>query len=82
MIKICEFSNEHNVKYNPDKTVCMLFSKKEQNNIDRSPDGKCLGWVNNVKYLGNYLDCDMSEKTEVRMKRSDLVIELIIPSQH
>ena len=51
----------------------MLFSKKEQNNIDISLDGKHLAWVKTVKYLGNYLDCDMSEKTDVRMKRSDLV---------
>ena len=35
--------------------------------------GKSLSWAKNVKYLGNYLDCDMSEKTDVRMKRSDLV---------
>ena len=34
MIKICEeFSNEYNVKYNPDKTVCMLFRTKQHKYI-------------------------------------------------
>ena len=74
MIKICEeFSNEYNVKYNPDKTVCLLFSKKDQPGVNVVLNGQNVSWVNNVKHLGNFLDCDMSEKTEVRMKRSDLV---------
>lgn len=74
MIKVCEdFSNEYNVKYNPDKTVCMLFSKKDQPDFNVALNGKRLSWVKNTKYLGNYLDSDMTEKTDVRMKRSDMV---------
>ena len=74
MIEECEkFGNEYNVKYNPDKTMCMHFSKKSNDNLVVKMNGKRLSWVKNIKYLGNYLDCDMSEKTDVRMKRSDLV---------
>ena len=73
MLEVCEeFSAEYSVKYNPDKTVCMVFSKKHHviNNV--SLNDKTLSWVKNVKHLGNYLDSDMSETTEIRMKRSDL----------
>ena len=73
LLNVCEeFSNEYDVKYNPDKTVCMLFSKKQHVVDNVKLNGKALMWVKNVKHLGNYLDSDMTETTEIRMKRSDL----------
>lgn len=75
MLRVCEeFSREYNVQYNSDKTVCMQFTRKQLVcDYDVQLNGQNLSWVKYVKHLGNYLDCDMSEKTEIRMKRSDLV---------
>ncbi len=74
MISICErFGHEYSMEYNPKKTVCVLFSKKKKKTPEVRLNGVPLQWVDNVKHLGNYLDSDLKEMTEVRMKRSDLV---------
>ena len=74
MLKTCEiFSAEYGVKYNPTKSVCMVFSKKKYDIQGVVLNGDVLKWVDHAKHLGNFLDCDMSECTEIRMKRGDLV---------
>ena len=75
MVKICdEFGDEYSVAYNPTKTVCVLFSKKKKKKTpDISLNGVKLKWVDSVKHLGNYIDSDLRERTEIRRKRSDLV---------
>ncbi len=35
--------------------------------------GKDLQWVDTVNYLGNFLDSNMKEKTEVVMKKGDFI---------
>ena len=73
MLSICEdFSREYSIRFNPTKSVCMVFSKKKYDIQNIKLNGNVLTWVNSVKYLGNHLDCDMSESTEIRMKKSDL----------
>ena len=74
MLKICEdFADEYSVKYNAEKTVCVLFSKKDVCKPSVKLCGKELDWVQSVKHLGNYLEENMSESTEIRKKKQDLV---------
>jgi hypothetical protein len=74
MLKICEdFAKEYSVEYNAKKTVCVLFSKKNVRKTSVKLCGKELEWVQSVKHLGNYLDENMSESTEIRRKKHDLV---------
>jgi hypothetical protein len=75
MLHTCEKFGEHfSVKYNPTKTVCVLFSKG--NKISEPAvylSGSKLCWVKEVKHLGNYLNCNLSENKEVRVKKGDLI---------
>ena len=75
MIHICEeFGREYSMEYNPKKTVCVLFSRKRKKTLPVIMlNGTQLQWCDHVKHLGNYVDCDLKETTEIRMKRSDLV---------
>ena len=74
MLDVCEkFSTDFSVKYNPQKTVCMLFSRKRVTTPVIKLCNEELKWVSAVKHLGSHLDCNMSEHTEIRMKKSDMV---------
>ena len=75
MINTCEeFGKEFSVIYNPSKTVCVLFSRTK--NLVKPIvhlNGKELAWVNDVKHLGNYLECGLREAKKIRVKKSDLI---------
>ena len=75
MIEICEdFGKEFSVKYNPTKTVCVLFTN--DNNIQKPLiriDGIELSWVDEVKHLGNYLHYRLCESKEINAKKGDLI---------
>lgn len=74
MLQICQkFAEEYSVKYNGDKTVCMIFSKKDIEKPIVELCGIKLKWVQSVKHLGTYLDSNMSEITEIFKKKHDLV---------
>ena len=73
MMKICgEFGKEYGVKYNPTKTVCVRFSKKEGSAPEIHLSGTPLKWVKSVKDLG-IVDSDLRETTEIRHTRGDLI---------
>ncbi len=73
--EVCdEFDEEYGVQYNPIKTVCILYSKKDTGEKPRIElCGTALQWVDMVKHLGNYLDANMKEETEIRRKKGDLI---------
>lgn len=74
MLLICEeFGAEYGVEYNPVKTVCMVFSRKERPKPCVKLNGTELKWVESVKDLGNIMDANMSEKSDVKRKKGDLV---------
>ena len=75
MLKICEkFGETYSVTYNPSKTVCVLFSRRQ---IAEKPvvymKGIQLEWKDEVKHLGNCLTYNLRECAEIRMKKSDLI---------
>ena len=74
MMKIGEeFGKEYGVEYNPTKTVCIRFSKKEGPTPEIHLSGTPLKWVKSVKDLGIFVDSDLRETTEIRHKRGDLI---------
>ena len=77
LVKICEqYAREFGMTYNAEKSVCILFSRDKHLNRTLPEvrlEGKGLSWQKNVKHLGNYLSCDLSEAKDFTMKRSDLI---------
>ncbi len=66
-----EFGIEYGVQYNPTKKVCILYVRKTPKEISLS--GTEFKLVDTVKHLGNYLDANTREHTEVLRKKGDLV---------
>ena len=76
MLNICErFGIEYHITYNPTKTECILFSKRQNvcsfnlklNNVQ-------LSWrFNRVRHLGMFLTYDLSDDYDVRRKRGDFI---------
>ncbi len=53
---------------------CILYSKKDTGQTPRIElCVTALQWVDTVKHLGNYLDANMKEETEIRRKKGDLM---------
>ena len=73
VLKTCEsFGSEYDIQYNATKTVCMLFSLRKVQPPVVSLNGIALQWVDSFRHLGNYIDSNLSECTEVNKKKSDL----------
>ena len=74
MLEICErFGQTYGVKYNPTKTVCILYAKQQPRHKPRMKlCGHELVWVNSVKHLGHVITCNLSENVDIRSKKCDL----------
>jgi hypothetical protein len=70
MLDICtQYGIEYDVMFNPKKTRCLKFSRQKMNiDINVKLCGQPLVWVDTIKYLGNWLTSDLSEKTEIEKK--------------
>jgi hypothetical protein len=72
MLNVCEiYGDVFDVKFNAKKTKCMKFSKCGTNfinNIDIRLCGQKLTWVDEFKYLGNWITPDLSENLEITRK--------------
>jgi hypothetical protein len=74
LITACEqFGNEFNMSYNPKKSFCVQFSRKNKTFCDLYLDGNKLDWLPEAKHLGNYISSTLTEYKEVSMKKSDLI---------
>ena len=72
MVDICTtFAKEFDIKFNPDKSVCLAFTKYQLGTRDYNItiDGKKLKWQNNVLYLGNYLNSDLNDDMDIHKKK-------------
>lgn len=74
MVKECElFAEDRDLTFNSQKSVCMKFTKKQKDVVARIRlSGSELKWEKNVKYLGNFISCNLGEEMEVNRKRGDL----------
>lgn len=85
LLTVCEeYGAEYGMSYNPTKSHCVLFSKKKRNPPDLMLNGQLLRWEKQAKHLGNVIACDLSEKADGRLKKSDLVgrVNVIVGSLH
>ena len=83
MVNTCQkFTKKKNLKFstNPDaaksKTKCIVFSKKAKDLKNVSPillNGDPLPWVQQVKHLGNVMQCDNSMKIDCTLKRGKFI---------
>lgn len=72
MLNVCEkYGNVFYVNFNAKKTKCMRFSKcnyYSMNDVNVSLCDQRLSWVNEFKYLGNWVTTDLSEDIEINHK--------------
>ena len=83
MVHIAEkFMRGKNLKFSTNvdpvksKTKCIIFSKKNKDLRDVAPillNGDPLPWVQQVKHLGNVLQCDNSMRVDCSLKRGKFI---------
>ena len=91
MVDICDrFATDRNLKFSTNvdpsksKTKCIVFSKKQKERQNVAPvllNGDPLPWVEEVKHLGNLLECDNSMKRDITVKRAKFIGKLNSLSQ-
>ena len=69
-----EFAYEHDVVFNPKKTVCMLFGCKTiPNDIDIYLGREKLRWVDSFKHLGKIVTPDLWDDLDIQLKRGNFL---------
>ena len=83
--KCSDFMKQKKLKFstnaNPiqSKTKCVIFSRKAIDRLNVGPvklNGDDLPWVDEVKHLGNLLECNNSMKRDIAIKRGKFIDEL------
>jgi len=75
MLRTCEeYCDYYRLQFNATKSACVCFSRKRAS----VPPSLCLAgvsmkWTEEVKHLGNIINCDLNEQNEINVKRGDLV---------
>jgi len=74
MLSICQqFGEEFGVKYNPTKSVAMCVSRRPRLLPNVIMGDQPIKWVSVIKHLGNCIQSDLKESTEIASKRSDFI---------
>ena len=66
----CEYAKEYDITFNPTKTVCIKYGDKVELNEHVVMNGNIIEWVDNVRYLGNFVDATLSDSVDCRYNRS------------
>ena len=83
--KCSDFMKQKKLKFstnaNPiqSKTKCVIFSRKAIDRLNVGPvklNGDDLPWVDEVKHLGNLLECNNSMKRDIAIKRGKFIGKL------
>ena len=70
MINTCEdFGVEYSIKFNSSKTECIKFGSNYSTHGNVYMDNKKLVWSQKVKHLGNILSCDLSDDSDIKVKK-------------
>lgn len=74
MIRVCErVSGELDIQFNSKKTVCVAFNAGRRiPTSSLSLANSALEWSQVVRHLGNFLESNLSEATEIQKKRGAL----------
>ena len=70
MLDICsEFGKEYDMKYNPVKTECIRFGRRNlDTDFSITLNAQRLKWVKEIKHLGNYIMYNLDETLEISKK--------------
>ena len=70
MINLCEnFGKEYSIKLNETKTECIRLGKNFNVTGNVCIGGKNLDWKKKVKHLGNIVNSDLTDVSDVNVKR-------------
>ena len=75
MVRTCEKTcRQLDIEFNASKSMCMRFLPRGRDvpDVSITLGENELGWMTCVKHLGNYLQCDLGEETEIRKKRGEM----------
>jgi len=78
MLDICsEFGHEFDMKYNPTKSECIRFGRRNlDTDYNMILNGQRLKWVKEVKHLGNYIMYNLDETLEVSRKSRSFIYSI------
>ena len=86
MVDMChKFAKDRNLKFSTNqdpkksKTKCIVFTKKLRDRQNVAPvllNGDPLPWVEEVKHLGNVLECDNTMTRYIATKRGEFIGKL------
>lgn len=79
LVNICErYANEHGLKYNVNKSECMVFQARGSCPVSSIPPIKLYGApvkrVNEFKYLGHFLTSDLKDDVDIERERRALSV--------
>ena len=65
----CEYAEECNIVFNPQKTVCLKFSDNVNDYEHVYINNTLVQWTIEVKHFGNIVQCSLSDAADCRFKR-------------
>jgi hypothetical protein len=68
-----EFGAEYGMRYNQTKSVALCVHQRPRPLPDIILAGQPIKWVSVIKHLGNFIQADLKESTEIANKRSDFI---------
>ena len=74
MLKICnEFAQSNKIIFNSKKTICIKFGDKHITPEKAFLNSECLSWTDNIRHLGNYIDCGNRDMVDCGKKKECLL---------
>ena len=73
MRKICnEFAQSNKIIFNSKKTICLKFCDKHITQEKAFLNSECLSLTDNIRHLGNFIDCSNSDMVDCGIKKDGL----------
>ena len=70
MLKICnECAQSNKVIFNSKKTICIKFGDNHITTEKAFLNSECLSWTDNIRHLGNVIDCSNSDMVDCGIKK-------------
>ena len=86
---LCQFSEDHNLKLNPDKSQVMAFGNKKnteliKNNFNISINNSKLSFVDSIKNLGVIIDTQLRFKEHLKklIQKSFFALKVLYSNRH
>ena len=70
MLNICnEFAQSNKIIFNSKKNICIKFGDKHITPEKAFLNSECLSWTDNIRHLGNYIDCSNRDIVDCGIKK-------------